>query len=87
MTVLALKLLLAPLLVVAASLAGRWWGPRLAGVMVVLPLVAGPILFIVYLDHGSGFAARAARSATLGIVPLALFAVAFAYLSARQAGW
>jgi hypothetical protein len=86
MTVLALKLLLAPLLVVASSLAGRRWGPRLAGILVVLPIVAGPILLILYLDHDSEFAANAARAATLGIVPLAAFALIFAYLSTRH-GW
>ena len=86
MTVLALKLLLAPLLVVASSLAGRRWGPRLAGILVVLPIVAGPILLILYLDHGSRFAAAAARAATLAIVPLALFVLIFAYVS-RNHGW
>jgi hypothetical protein len=86
MTVLALKLLLAPLLVVASSLAGRRWGPQVSGVLVVLPVVAGPILLILYLDHGSRFTAHAARAATLGIVPLALFALAFGYLS-RRYGW
>jgi hypothetical protein len=86
MTVLALKLLLAPLLVVASSLAGRRWGPQVAGVLVVLPVVAGPILLILYLEHGSHFAAHAARAATLGIVPLALFALVFGYLSKRH-GW
>jgi hypothetical protein len=86
MTVLALKLLLDPLLVVASSLAGRRWGPRVAGILVVLPIVAGPILLILYLDHGSGFAAAAARAATLAIVPLALFALIFAYVS-RNHGW
>jgi hypothetical protein len=85
-TVLALKLLLAPLLVVASSLAGRRWGPRVAGILIVLPVVAGPILLILYLDHGSRFAAEAASAATLGIVPLALFAVVFGYLSRRH-GW
>jgi hypothetical protein len=85
-TVLALRLLLAPLLVVASSLAGRRWGPRVAGILIVLPVVAGPILLILYLDHGSRFAAEAASAATLGIVPLALFAVVFGYLS-RHHGW
>jgi hypothetical protein len=84
MTLLALKLLLAPLVVVASSLAGRRWGPRVAGILVVLPIVAGPILLILYLDHGSRFAAAAARAATLAIVPLALFALIFAYLSRRR---
>jgi hypothetical protein len=86
MTVLALKLLLAPLLVVASSLAGRRWGPQVAGILVVLPVVAGPILLILYLEHGSRFAAHAAGAATLGIVPLALFAFVFGYLSRRH-GW
>ena len=70
--VLALKLLLAPGLVVASSLAGRRWGPRAAGMLIVLPVVAGPILLIVYLEHGAAFAGRAAAAATLGVVPLAL---------------
>jgi hypothetical protein len=85
-TVLALRLLLAPLLVIASSLAGRRWGPRVAGILIVLPVVAGPILLILYLDHGSRFAADAASAATLGIVSLALFAVVFGYLSRRR-GW
>ena len=86
MTLLALKLVLAPLLVVASSLAGRRWGPRLAGILVVLPIVAGPILLIVHLQHGAHFAAGAATAATLGVAPLALFAVVFAFVS-RSRGW
>ena len=43
-------------------------------------------MLILYLDHGSRFAAQAARAATLGIVPLALFALVFGYLSRRH-GW
>src|SRR4051794_576159 len=42
--ILALKLSIAPCLVMASSLAGRRWGPQLVGLLVVLPLVAGPIL-------------------------------------------
>ena len=86
MTSLVLKVLLAPLLVVLCTLAGRRWGPRLAGIVVVLPIVAGPILVILYLDHGSAFAAHAASAATLGIVALGPFAVVFAY-ALRRVGW
>lgn len=86
MITLALKLVLAPLLVVASSMAGRRWGPRLAGILVVLPIVAGPILLVVYLEHGARFAAQSASAATLGVVPLALFAVVIAYVS-RRVGW
>lgn len=81
MTLVLLKLLLAPALVVASSLAGRRWGPALAGTLVALPVVAGPILFITFLDHGSTFVADAASASLLGLITLALFAVVFARLS------
>lgn len=81
---LALKLLLAPALVVGSSLAGRRWGPRVGGVLVCLPVVVGPILLVVYLQHGAAFAASTARAGTLGVVPLGLFAVVFAALSRRR---
>lgn len=80
-SMLILKLLLAPGLVVASSLAGRRWGPALTGTLVALPIVAGPILFITCLEHGPGFAARAAGASLLGLVSLALFVVVFALLS------
>ncbi|MFJ8044099.1 hypothetical protein ACIRBX_26715 [Kitasatospora sp. NPDC096147] len=83
MSTLILKLLLAPALVVASSLAGRRWGPTVAGTLVALPIVAGPILLITALDHGPEFAARAAGSALLGLVALAAFAVVFAALARR----
>jgi hypothetical protein len=40
--------------------------------LVVLPIVAGPILLILYLEHGSRFAANAAGAATLGIIDKSL---------------
>ncbi|MEJ3653835.1 hypothetical protein WEH80_12700 [Actinomycetes bacterium KLBMP 9759] len=86
MTLVLLKLLLAPGLVVASTLAGRRWGPRVAGVLVALPIVAGPILLFTYLDHGAAFAAVAASSSLLGLATLALFAATVARLSLRL-GW
>jgi hypothetical protein len=84
--ILLLKLFLAPLLVVASTLAGRRWGPHLTGILVALPIVAGPILFISYRQHGADFAADAAGSSLLGLVSLATFAVVFAR-AARRFGW
>lgn len=84
--VLLLKLFLAPSLVVASTLAGRRWGPGVAGVLVGLPLVAGPILFIIYLQNGATFAAGAARSSLLGLVSLAVFGVVYAR-AARRLIW
>lgn len=83
---LLLKLVLAPLLVVGSSLAGRRWGPGLTGLLVALPLVAGPILLITYLEQGPAFVARAASASLLGLVSLAAFAVVFARVS-RARGW
>lgn len=86
MGILLLKLFLAPLLVVASTLAGRRWGPGVAGILVGQPVVAGPILFITYLQNGAGFASDAAGSSLLGLVSLAAFAVVFAR-AARRSGW
>jgi len=55
------------------------------GVLVALPIVAGPILLISCLEHGTRFGAAAAASSLLGLVTLALFAVVFAW-SSRRAG-
>jgi hypothetical protein len=83
---LLVKLTLAPALVVGSSLAGRRFGHEVSGLLVALPLVAGPILLIVELDHGERFASRAAAAALLGLVALASFVVVFAHVSRRR-GW
>lgn len=86
MGILLLKGFLGPLLVVASTLAGRKWGPNVAGSLVGQPVVAGPILFITYVQHGADFAGEAATSSLLGVVSLAVFAVVFAR-AARRSGW
>ncbi len=86
MSLLLVKLTLAPALVVGSSLAGRRWGHQVAGLLVALPLVAGPILLITELEHGRRFAAGAAAAALLGLVALVCFVVVFAHV-ARRAGW
>jgi len=85
-TVLALKIGLAPGLVCVATLAARRWGPRVSGVMVALPLVAGPILLVITLERGNRFGADAARHALMAIAALCAFALAFAY-QARTKRW
>jgi hypothetical protein len=82
---LALKLLLAPALVVLSSLAARRWGPRLGGILVTIPIVAGPILLIIYLEHGAAFAAQAATAATAANVALAVFALVLVLVVDRVA--
>ena len=77
MTLLAAKILLAPLCVVAVSLAGRRWGVAVAGMLGGLPVVAGPILLVESLLHGRGFGADAAAGTLLGLAALTAFVVVY----------
>jgi hypothetical protein len=81
MNLVLVKLLLSPALVGGAWLAGRRWGPRVAGLLVALPIVAGPILFFYAVEQGPGFAASAARSTLLGLVPLTCFCLVHAVMA------
>jgi hypothetical protein len=79
--ILATKILLAPLCVVAVSLAGRRWGTAIAGVLGGLPVVAGPILLVLALVHGDSFGAEAAAGTLLGLSALATFVVVYGRVS------
>lgn len=83
MTLLAAKILLAPLCVVAVSLAGRRWGIAVAGVLGGLPVVAGPILLIETLLHGRDFGADASAGTLLGLAALTAFVVVYGSVAAR----
>ena len=87
MPLIAVKLLLAPCFVLLASLTGRRFGPRAAGLIGGLPVVGGPILFIYALEHGGAFAAAAAGSALLGLVSLVGFVVVYGRLARRCSPW
>jgi hypothetical protein len=63
METFVLKLIVTPVLIAAASLAGRRWGQAVSGWFVGLPLTSGPIALFVALDHGAGFAAATAVGA------------------------
>lgn len=86
MLLLALKLTLAPGLVAATTLAGRRWGPRVAGWLGGLPVVVGPILLALALEQGDAFAAEAAEGSLFGLLSLSAFVLAYAW-SARRVGW
>jgi hypothetical protein len=81
-TLLAAKLLLSPLCVVAVSLAGRRWGIAVAGVLGGLPVVAGPILLVETLLHGRGFGDDAAAGTLLGLAALTAFVVVYGRVAA-----
>ena len=86
MALLLLKLSLTPILVGAASLAARRWGPSVGGWLVALPLTSGPVALYIALDRGTAFAAGTAEGSIGGLLGDAAFALGYAWL-ARRFGW
>ena len=84
--ILLAKLVLVPLLIAAITIAGQRLGPRVAGALTGLPVVAGPIALFLALEQGAAFGARAAVGTLGGMVSLAAFCVLYA-LTARRAPW
>ncbi len=85
-TTTALKLFLAPVLILLATLAGRRWGPTVGGWLAGLPMTSGPSSFILALEQGPEFAARAALGTLFGLISLAVFSLAYGAV-ARRMGW
>jgi len=83
---LALKLVLTPLLVGAASLAARRWGSEIGGWLVGIPFTSAPVTFFLAIGPGPHFAAQASIGILAGTVSQAAFALAYAWL-ARRLRW
>jgi hypothetical protein len=79
----ALKIVLAPVFVVAITLVARRYGSRIGGVVGGLPAIAGPILFVLALDHGRAFAADAAVGTLLGVLAVMAFVAGYVLVSSR----
>jgi hypothetical protein len=84
--VLALKLALVPGFLVALTLAGRVWGPSVAGWLAGLPVVAGPIVLLLALERGPAFAAQASAASIAAIAASEAFNFAYAW-TCRMCGW
>jgi hypothetical protein len=89
MDTLVLKLVVTPVLIMAASLAGRRWGETVSGWFVGLPLTSGPVCFFLAVERGPGFAAAAAHGCLAGAVAEVGFCLAYVAVAAstRQQGW
>jgi len=83
---LLLKLTLVPVFLLAVSLAGKKWGPAIAGWLSALPVVAGPILYLLVLEHGPRFGSEAATLSIYAIAASEAFNVAYAW-TCRSKGW
>ncbi|MBV8962693.1 MAG: hypothetical protein JOY67_14515 [Hyphomicrobiales bacterium] len=86
MNTLALKLSLTPVLILAASLAGRRWGEAIGGWLVGLPLTSGPVAFFLTLDQGPAFAQQAAAGSLAGTAAQACFGLGY-FWTAERARW
>lgn len=85
-TILALKLTLVPVLILAATFIGIRWGPAASGWLISLPLTSGPVLFFLAVEHGDAFASTAAEGVILGLASITTFALAYVWLALRYQG-
>jgi hypothetical protein len=76
---LALKLALVPGFLAALTMAGRVWGPSVAGWLAGLPVVAGPIVLLLALERGPAFAAQASAASIAAIAASEAFNFAYAW--------
>lgn len=82
---LALKLSLVPVFLLSVSLVERRYGPAVAGWVAGMPMVTGPILFVLALEHGPEFAGAAAASSTSAAFAVVSFGLGYAWSSRRMA--
>lgn len=83
MDILVLKLIMAPVIIGSASLAGRKWGPAVSGWIVGMPLTSGPVVFFLALSHDAAFAANAVLGVVSGGLSLLSYALTYAWLATR----
>ncbi|MFM0032447.1 hypothetical protein PQR70_40230 [Paraburkholderia madseniana] len=82
---LVFKLVVTPLLLLAATVAVRRWGEAIGGLLVGMPLTSGPISVFLALEHGSAFAAQATAGSLVATAAQAAFCVVYCRLATR--GW
>jgi hypothetical protein len=80
---LLLRVTLAPLLILAGSLAQRRWGQAVGGRLISLPLTSLPLLMLLSLSDGSAFASSAAGAALAAGVAQSAWCLAYAVAAPR----
>ena len=81
--ILLLKLLLTPMLIALATLAGRRWGPAVSGWFIGFPLTSGPVSVILAMQYGPAFAGRAAIGNLGGLASISVFCLAYTLVARR----
>lgn len=68
------------------SLAGRRWGPGIAGWLAGFPVLTGPILVFLALERGNAFAAQVAAGSLAAVCATTSFNLVYARMAQRR-GW
>jgi hypothetical protein len=84
--ILLFKLLTMPLVITTATLAGRRFGPAVAGLILGLPIVSGPISVFIAVEQGVEFAQHAVTGTLLGLIALAAYALVYGH-AAQRLNW
>ena len=85
MSILLLRLLLTPSLVVLVSYIQKRWGHAIGGRFIGLPLSTAPFLILIYLMDGADQAANAAHGVVAGQIAVVSYCYVFTFVSWRKA--
>ena len=83
MLVLSVKLLFAPLFVIGTYFIQRRFGARWGGISMAVPFILGPILLVIYLQHGSEFLYDSIVGTYAGQISLLCFIATYSRMSPR----
>jgi hypothetical protein len=83
MIFLLLRLIIAPLAVMAGTVAQRRFGHAMGGLIIGLPLTSIPMLLLVALQHGTGFATSMSNADLIGSLAEVAIILAYVRLAAR----
>lgn len=81
---LVLKIILVPSLIGGVTLAGRRWGPEVAGWLSAFPVVSAPILYFIAREQGAVFAAKAAVATLSAVLAILVFGISYAWMALRR---
>lgn len=86
MSILAIKLLLAPVFIVFAYGVQKKYGPKVGGIFVAIPFIATPILLVIYFEQGAQFLHRAILGTYAGQAGVLIYIYVYTHL-ARTRSW
>lgn len=81
-----IKLTVTPILVGLMSLALRYWGPTAGSILIGLPWMTGPVVFILGQERGDAWVASTSVGVQLGVIALVGYTAGYT-LMARRFGW